>query len=339
MTARDIRYDLSRLWQPYPHVEIEMSRMKLPDEPITDLIEIGRLLTNRHLASHPAASSEPRLQFPSARNMWSPTNGVQAAHRAIMRWRNQHGFVRLVPDDDALAPYNGIATDIPLLNGFRLPIDTLLDQDRRSTLVLSSPNGLSGRIATVQEIVRLARHFAMVVIDERLAAFSMRRLTPLVSEWENIISVQRFPFVMPGQSREFAWIIHPSKFRGELARNLAPLAPETEAEVLVYGAINTFAAERHSARLKGQLYREMRKMSLVSVPYPSWSNALLARVERGDRDEVVQALTERGILVYSPPHPNLRQHIRLTAVSAEATTALKEAMIEINRLIDSQPRD
>lgn len=333
MTAANIIYDMANLLQPYPVVDDAKSASSPMNEPVTDLIEIGRLLTSRHLFSHPAASAQLGLQYPSARNMWSPTNGVQAAHRAIIRWRNQRGFVRLVPDDEALAPYNGIAQDVQLLNGFRIPVDVLLMQDPRATLVLSSPNGISGRIATVQEIVQLARHFALVVIDERLAAFSMRRLTPLVSEWGNVISVQRFPFEMPGQTRDFGWIIHPSAFKGEIARHLAPVPPETEAEVLTYGAINTFAAERHVARLKGQLYREMRKMSLVSVPYPSWSNALLARIERGEREEVVQELADRGISVYAPPHPNLRQHLRITAASKDATTALKEAMIEINRNI------
>ena len=331
MTGDIRRYDLSTLLQPFPVDALDGDNSRVSREPITDLIEIGRLLTSRHLSSHPAASAQLGLHYSSARNLWSPTNGVQAAHRAIIRWRNQRGFVRLMPDDDALAPYNGIAADVPLLNGFRIPVEALLKHDPRSTLVLSSPNGISGRIATVQEIVQLARHFALVVIDERLAAFSMRRLTPLVSEWGNIMSVQQYPFIMPGQTRDFGWIIHPSAFKGDIARHLAPVPPETEEEVLSYGAINTFAAERHVARLKGQLYREMRKLSLVSVPYPSWSNALLARIERGDREVVLRQLADRGISVHAPAHANLRHHVRITAVSEDATIALRAALIEINR--------
>lgn len=326
--SNSIRYDLSSLLHPLPET---LGMTSLIEPPVVDITDIGRLLTNRHLSSHPAADPSRQFAYPSARNMWSAANGVHAAHRAIIRWRNQRGFVRLVPDDEALAPYNGIATDVNMLNGFRIPVEELLSHDRRSTLVLSSPNGISGRIGTVQEIVQLARHFALVVIDERLAPFSTRRLTPLVSEWENVISIQRFPFEMPGHTREFAWMVHPSMHKAELARYLAPLPPETEREVLTYGAINTFAAERHVARLKGQLYREMRKMSLVSVPYPSWSNALLARVERGTREDLVAALEEHGISVYVPPHPNLRRHIRITAVSNEAIMAMRTALVDINR--------
>jgi hypothetical protein len=104
-------------------------------------------------------------------------------------------------------------------------------------------------------------------------------------------------------------------------------------EVLAYGTMNTHIAERHTARLKGQLWREMRKMSVLSVPYPSWSNALLARIERGTREQVVQGLADRGIAVHVPPQDNLRQHIRITAVSNDATMALREALVEINREI------
>lgn len=323
-------YDLSKLFMPYPP-EIELTRVT--DEPISDLAEIGRILTRRQLTGRAATDDSQSPRFPSGRNMWSPTNGTQAAHRAIIRWRNQQNFVRLVPDDEALAPYNGIATDVNLLNGFRIPVEELLTHDRRSTLVLSSPNGISGRIGTVQEIVRLARHFALVVIDERLAPFSSRRLTPLVSEWENVIAIQRFPFQMPGQTLDFGWMIHPSMFRLELNRYIAPLAQETKQEVLNYGAINTFAAERHVARLKGQLYRELRKMSLVSVPYPSWGNALLARVERGTRTDVTQGLAKNGIQVYLPPQPNLLQHMRISAMGNDATMALRTALVEINKTI------
>lgn len=330
MTDSSIKYDLSKLFQPYP-AEIESA--PLLGEPVTDLTDIGRLLTNRHLAGRQVGDQTVSPRFPSARNMWSPTNGTQAAHRAIIRWRNQHSFVRLVPDDESLAPYNGIAEDVNMLNGFRIPVEELLTHDRRATLVLSSPNGISGRIGTVQEIVQLARHFALVVIDEQLAPFSSRRLTPLVSEWENLIAIQRYPFIMPGQTTDFGWMIHPSMFRMELSRYIAPLSPETVLEVLRYGVTNTFSAERHVSRLKGQLYREMRKLSLLSVPYPSWGNALLARVERGSRDEIVAKLADRGIRVYAAPHANLLQHFRITAVSSEATLALRAALIEINREI------
>lgn len=321
-----LKYDLSTTLQPYP----------LPiDEdiqPLSDLDELGSLLVRRSVSPHASVSGgiAGSLHMPFPGNMFTPTKGIRAAHEAIIRLSGERSIIRLAPDDEDLAAYDGVAEDIGLLNGFRIPEELLLQQDRNQTLVLSSPNGISGRIATVQEIVRMARHFRLVVIDERLAAFSMRRLIPLVMEWENIVFVQRFPFIMPGQKREFGWIAHPPEMRDQIAEHTESVPQETIDEVLGFGAINTFSAARQSARLKSQLYREMRKLSLVSVPYPSWSNSLLLRVERGERDEIVQALADRGIAVYAPPHANLLHHFRVTAVSEEATKALRDALVEIN---------
>lgn len=324
-----IRYDLATAFQPYP-----LSGYR-NDRHFEDLDELGSMLVRRSLSPHAAVSAGVAGEFhlPMDSHLFTAAAGLDAAHQAICRWRGNNGIIRVVPDDESLSPYDEISEDIGLLNGFRLPVAELLKQDKRKTLVLSSPNGISGRIATLQEIVRLVRHFRTVVIDERLAAFSLRRLTPLVLEWENIVFVQRFPFQMPGQSSDLAWMVHPGALRDQIAEFTDSLPQMVIDEALEFGGVNTHRAERHITRLKSQLYRELRKLSIVSVPYPSWSNFLLVRIERGDRDDIVERLAQRGIAVYVPPHPNLQQHFRVTAVSSEATMALKQALIEINREI------
>lgn len=318
MTDPPMRHDLATTLQPFP--------LPIPSVPMLDSLDaLGERLLRRNLPPYGELTGAL-----SASNLWTPSPGPQAAHEAIVRWRGDAGIVRLVPDDDALAAYDGIAEDVGLLNGFRIPVDALLEHDRRKTLVLSTPNGISGRIASVQEIVRLVRHFAQVVMDERLAAFSLRRLTPLVMEWDNVISIQRFPFLIPGETQEFGWIIHPRGLAPPLREHLETVPDATVQDVLGYGGIDTFRAERHIGRRKSQLYRELRKLSIVSVPYPSWSNALLARVERGNRDDIVRELGQQGILVHAPAQDNLQQHIRVTAVSDAATLALRQALIDIN---------
>lgn len=317
--------DLEDLLQHYPLSIPEISGLP-------DMEMLGSALVHRYLSPHAGISTGAAtgLQFPNATARWTPTNGVEAAHRAIANWRVDRGILRLVPDDEALTVYDDFAEDVPLLNGFKLPMADLLQRDRTLTLVLSSPNGISGQIAPLQEIIRLIRHFELVVIDERLAGFSLRRLTPLVVEWNNVISVQRFPFIMPGQTLPFGWMMHAPSLQSSILQHVEPLDSHAAAEALVYGAIDTWEAERLITRAKGQLFRELRKLSILSVPYPSWSNALLAHIERGDRNAIVQRLADRGIDVYSPPHANLTEHIRITAVSNETTMSLREALIQIN---------
>lgn len=324
-----IRYDLSTTFQPYP------LQSPVNAAPLPDMESLGALLTRRTISpmASAAAGIAGRLHLANPGPLFTPTNGLSAAHEAIAKWKGMSGIIRLTPDDNVLSAYDGIAQDIGLLNGFRLPMDTLLAEHPDNTVVLSSPNGISGRIATLPEVVDLARHFRLVVIDEHLAAFNLRRINALVLEWENIVFVQRFPFRMPGQTADFGWFLHPASLGEPLREHTGPLPQTTINEALKYGGINTTTAARRIAKAKSQLYRELRKLSIVSVPYPSWSNSMLTKVERGDRDEIVEQLAERGIAVYAPPHSNLLQHIRVTAVNHEATFALRDALIEINRTI------
>ncbi|MCO5224560.1 MAG: hypothetical protein M9953_04420 [Thermomicrobiales bacterium] len=298
----------------------------------TERLGLDTILARQGLARHPHTADTPLAGIRTGSvQSFSIANGIEAAYATLLTWKANAPIIRLTPAAGVAASVTGNVTDVPLLNGFRLPIKVLLEQDPRSILILPTPEPISGRIATIQEVVRLSRHFALVVLDEQLAPFSLRRLTPLIEEWENIISIQRFPYVMPGETQPFAWMVHPVSMRPEIQEHLEPVPSATLEEVLRYGQIDTFRAERATARLKGQLFRELRKLSVVSVPYPSWGPALLARIERGDRDEIVAGLQQRGVEVYAPPHANLRQHFRATAVSGESIAALKQALIEINR--------
>lgn len=325
MTNSRTRLNMAATQQPYPLPVGDIS-------PVGDMQELGGLLLGRNLSTRStlAADINTRLSRQQLGRMWTPANSANAIHEAVVNWKSQDGILRLVPDDDRLSAYDDVAENIGLLNGFRIPVDELLTHDRRKTVVFSSPNGISGQIATVQEMVRIMRHFSLVVLDERLAVFGMRRLTPLMTEWENVISVQQSPFVMPGATTDFGWVIHPAGLQRQLEEHLEPLTEASRTEGLRFGAVDPFRAERLIARRKSQLYRELRKLSILSVPYPSWSNALLGRIERGDRDQIVQALSGRLIDVYAPPHANLQQHIRITAIDNPASLAIRDALVDIN---------
>jgi len=88
-------------------------------------------------------------------------------------------------------------------------------------------------------------------------------------------------------------------------------------------------AVRRVSTGKGRLFRQVRKLNMISAPYPSWANFLICRFERGNADFFVPRLAERGIDLHRPPHPNLRDHVRISAVSGEWTNALKHALVDI----------
>jgi histidinol-phosphate aminotransferase len=65
------------------------------------------------------------------------------------------------------------------------------------------------------------------------------------------------------------------------------------------------------------------------TPYPSAANFVLIRVQRGEIDAFLPELARRGIQVHRPTDPRLRDCLRISAGSAEATVALKQALVDL----------
>ncbi|HLU34589.1 MAG TPA: aminotransferase class I/II-fold pyridoxal phosphate-dependent enzyme [Thermomicrobiales bacterium] len=266
-------------------------------------------------------------------------NGIDELHSMIVRWRSESGpLVTFPPTDPALDAWveaHGVQVErIPRLNGFRMPVrDDLSHIPKGSTSIVMSPNDPSGTIITVQETVRLLRRCAVVVVDERHAAYSSRSVLPLVREWENMIVTQTFETFAGLTSLPLAWAIAPPRFTKEIAKRGRPSGIGRTSLVAGLATLDEMAAVQQSVRRvmaeKGRLFRQIRKLNMISAPYPSWSNFLICRFERGSSDFFLPRLEERGIDLYRPPHPNLRNHVRISAVSGEWTAALKNALIDI----------
>lgn len=266
-------------------------------------------------------------------------NGIDELHAMIASWRNDHGPVVLFPPSDSLLEQwirrhadqvelvpRGRKFELPAL-GRELPIPS------GSTAVVMSPNDPTGTALSVHEAVRLSRQTSLTVIDERHAAYSPRTMMPLVREFENVVVLQTFETFAALDGFPLAWAIAPPKIATEIARRGRPSGIATSSLVVSLSALDYSQEIARNVRRvmleKGRLYRQMRKLSMISPPYASWSNFLLCRFERGTADFFVPELANRGIYVAKQDDPRLANHIRISAVSAEATNALKSALIEI----------
>lgn len=266
-------------------------------------------------------------------------NGIDELHAMITRWRSDFGPILTFPPtdpalDDWVEAHGAQVEPIPRLNGFRLPVRSGLEHiPRGATAVVMSPNDPSGTIITVQETVRLLRRCAVVVVDERHAAYSSRTVMPLVREWENMIVVQTFETFAGLTSLPLAWAIAPPSMAREIAKRGRPSGVGRLSLVAAHATLDDWQFVQQTVQRvtteKGRLFRQMRKLNMISAPYPSWSNFLICRFERGTADFFVPKLAERGIDLYRPPHPNLRDHVRISAVSGEWTNELKHALIDI----------
>ena len=266
-------------------------------------------------------------------------NGVDELTAMIARWRSDHGPLLVFPPTDPaqeawVGQYGAQVERIPRRKGFLMPVDAGdSGLPRGATALVMSPNDPSGTVITVQETVRLTRQCAVVVVDERHATYSPRTILPLTREFENLVVVQTFETWAGLASLPLAWAVAPPKLAREIARRSRPSGVARLSLVAALATLDDLTAVMASVRRvmieKGRLFRQIRKLNMISPPYPSWANFLLCRFERGSADFFVPRLAERGIDVHRPPHPELRNHVRISAVSADWTNALKQALIDI----------
>jgi histidinol-phosphate aminotransferase len=171
------------------------------------------------------------------------------------------------------------------------------------------------------------------VIDERHAAYSPRTLAPLVREFDNLVLLQTFETFAALTAFPLAWAIAPPRIAREIADHGRPSGPARVSVVAGIAALEAATEIKATVRQvmieKGRLFRQLRKLSMISPPYPSWGNFLLARIERGTTGFFVPRLAERGIFVHPVNARELPNHVRISAVSIEATYALKQALIDI----------
>jgi histidinol-phosphate aminotransferase len=266
-------------------------------------------------------------------------NGIDDLHDMIAQWRASHGPLVVFPPSDPglerwLQRHSGQVERVPRRRMFALPTSPQGgDIPRGSTAVVMSPNDPTGTIATVHDIVRLSRQSALVVIDQRHAAYSPRTLLPLVREFENLVLLQTFETFAGMTDFPLAWGIAPPRIARDIAARQRPSGVARVSIAAAHAALDFDVEVRATVRKvmyeKGRLFRQLRKLSMISPPYPSWSNFLLARIERGTSEFFVPRLAERGILVHRVEHPQLANHLRISAVSQEATSSLKQALIDI----------
>jgi histidinol-phosphate aminotransferase len=266
-------------------------------------------------------------------------NGIDDLHAMIARCRSEQGPLVVFPPSDPgletwIEQYGVQVERVPRLAGFRLPIESgNSGLPRGATAIVMSPNDPSGTIIPVQDVVRLVRQCSAVVIDERHAAYSSRSILPLVREFETLIVVQTMETFAGLSSLPLAWAVAPPRMAAEIARRGRPSGVGRLSLLAALATVEDYSRVMRTVQWvmneKSRLFRQIRKLNMISPPYPSWGNFLLCRFERGSSAFFVPRLAERGIDVYRPPHPNLRNHVRISAVSADATNALKQALIDI----------
>jgi histidinol-phosphate aminotransferase len=269
------------------------------------------------------------------------TNGAdEAVHMCLLAQRDHGPALLFTPTDPALARLAQLAA-VPVHEhprsarfGVDIAPETRIDAPASSLAIVQSPNDPTGTILETTDAVQLSRRFRMLLVDERHTEYGGRTMTPLAREFDNIAVIQSLELWAGLAGLPIAWVIA----RPSVARQIEAHRPSARvASAAVVAALATLddlayvrATVRRIRDEKSHLFRTLRKLNMLQ-PMPSWTNFLLARVERGDAAWYQQQLAQRGIFVYRPTAPELPSHLRIAAVTPETTRILKESLIDIAR--------
>lgn len=267
------------------------------------------------------------------------SGGVADLYRALARWREPLGPLLTFPPTGhpelgtALSEFDNLVS-IRRQPDFSLGVtpNVVALRDCSATIAMS-PNDPTGTLVRVQELVRLTRQCELTVIDERHAGYSPRSAAPFAREFDNLVLFQSMEWWAGLQRWPLAWAIAPPSIIAQLESHLPAAGPSREAMLAALATLDDWSWVRETLRRvtieRGRLYRQLRKLNMITPLYPSWANFLLARFERGDTAFFLPRLEARGIHLHKVMDPGLPNHVRVSAVSAEATDALKRALIEI----------
>lgn len=201
--------------------------------------------------------------------------------------------------------------------------------------ILQHPNDPTGSPTTVHDAVRMIRRSRLLVIDERHAAYGARTMLPLVREFDRVVVLRTFETWAGLSSLPVAVAIGPPEVINQIKRERlvrVSSAPLLAAHASLDDIRNLALAVGRIRDEKARLYRMLRKMNVVR-PMPSWANFVLARVERGDLTTIEDHLIRRDIRVHWPEHPDLNGYMRISAVSQDATAALRAALVELAAIV------
>lgn len=204
--------------------------------------------------------------------------------------------------------------------------------------LVQSPNDPSGTALSADDAVRLARGAGVLVIDERHGAYSPRSLLPLAREFDNVIVVRTLETWAGLAGLPLAYAVVPAKLRARWGIGPDDIVPAMGALIAGEATLDDLPAVLATVRQvrgeRARLYRTLRKLNMVSVPYPSWSNFLLVRAERTDAPTLIRGLAERGIVVAPSVQDGLGERLmRVSAGLPEHTDRLRAALIEVGLTI------
>jgi len=204
--------------------------------------------------------------------------------------------------------------------------------EKTKVIFLANPNNPSGTPMPGQDIIEILKTGIPVLVDEAYYEFGGETVTPLVSEYDNLMVLRSFSKWAGLAGLRVGYGIFSAKITEYIMRTKMPynvnvaalIGVEESLKDLDYlrGRVKAIIAERE------RLFVELKKIEWLK-PSPSQANFILCLVLNGRASELQKSLRDKGILIRYFDKPLLKDFIRVSVGKPEHTDALIKALREI----------
>lgn len=203
---------------------------------------------------------------------------------------------------------------------------------RTKAIFLASPNNPTANVLPRESVPALLDLGILVVVDEAYYEFSGQTVADLVPSNPRLVVVRTFSkwAGLAGLRVGYA-VCHP-----EVGRHLWKMKPpynvSAAAQVAVCAAIDhldeALAPVRAIVEERGRLFRALSTLDYLE-PFPTEANFIFCRVRGRDARGLRDGLRARGILVRHYDRPLLRNSIRVSVGTPDATDRLLAALRDL----------
>lgn len=228
----------------------------------------------------------------------------------------------------------GEIVDVPRHADFRIDVESIENavDERTRVIFITSPNNPTGNLTSEEDILRLLKTNAIIVVDEAYYEFAGESVAHLVPSHENLVVLRTFSKWAGLAGLRIGYGILPPNVNEIIYRMKLPYNVTIAAQIAVretfadmdylQGTINAIISERlrFSEKLKAQGILE---------PLPSRSNFILCRVLKGEAIKLKDDLAARGIFIRHFSNPQLKNMLRISVGTSANTDAVIAALGDI----------
>jgi histidinol-phosphate aminotransferase len=227
--------------------------------------------------------------------------------------------------------YGARLEEVPRREDFEidLPLLEAALGGRAKLLFIASPNNPTGNLLRRDQLERLLRHDAAIVVDEAYAEFAGESAAGLVASHDNLIVVRTFSKWAGLAGLRAGYAVIPLSLADIVWKVKIPYNLSVAAETAILASLEDVETLQANVRL---IVAERERMAarLAQLPwlrpFPSRGNFVLCEVRGLAAKAVRDRLRTRGIMVRYFDTPGLRNCIRISVGKPEHTDRLLEGL-------------